>query len=77
MNGARSASELIAILVDRRRCLDLTQADVGNTINAAASEVGRWEIGHRTPQVETLIRWAAALGGKVQIVFTDGYSKGG
>ena len=40
MNGARSASELIAILVDRRRRLDLTQADVGNTIDAAASEVG-------------------------------------
>ena len=72
MNGARSATELIAILVDRRRRLGLTQADVGNTIDAAASEVGRWEIGDRMPQVETLIRWAAALGGKVQIVFTEG-----
>jgi transcriptional regulator with XRE-family HTH domain len=63
-------TELIAILVDRRRRLGLTQAEVGNAIDAAPSEVGRWEISHRMPQVETLIRWAAALGGEVQIVFT-------
>ena len=71
MSKCRSPTELIAALVDRRRRLDLTQADVGNAIDAAASEVGRWEIGHRMPQVETLIRWAAALGGEIQIVFTQ------
>lgn len=50
-----------ALRAERKR-RRITQAHIATTIGTVASAISMYENGHRWPVLDTLVRWADALG---------------
>lgn len=58
----RTLSPIAADLVERRKELGLSQAEVARRMNRCATEVSGWEYGRNDPSLRNLEIWCAALG---------------
>jgi len=74
-NYAKEEDEKIAIavLVARlkqiRKAKKLTQKKLGEIVGDKQSQVARWENATDIPNVKTLLRICAAIGGKLEIIY--------
>jgi transcriptional regulator with XRE-family HTH domain len=62
----------VAQLVQEREKRGITVAQLASTLGCSHANVREWEIGEHMPRVETLIRWAEALGRELQLVESVG-----
>ena len=60
-------NDLISVLRERRRRLDMRQAEVGAQIGLSASEVSRIENGRRRFPLHLVDDWANALGLRIDV----------
>ena len=61
--------ELLEKMLKARKKSGLTQAEVAAIMGTSTSVVGRLETGGHSPKLDTLERYAAAMGYKVKIDF--------
>ncbi len=54
--------QLVAVLVERRRALGLSQAELGKRIGTSQRTVSQLESLAHEPKVSTLFAWARAVG---------------
>jgi transcriptional regulator with XRE-family HTH domain len=60
-------NDLISVLRERRRLLDMRQSEVGARIGLSASEVSRIENGRRRFPLHLVDDWADALGLRIDV----------
>jgi transcriptional regulator with XRE-family HTH domain len=53
---------IIGTLTDARQRLGYTQTDLGRMLGVGQTAVSSWERQHKRPDLDTLDRWARALG---------------
>lgn len=63
-----SCAEIIDRLIERRQMLNLTQKQLADAAGLAQSGVARLESKKNVPQLDTLLKVAAALGCDLQLV---------
>lgn len=63
-----SCAEIIERLIERRQMLNLTQKQLADAAGLAQSGVARLESKKNVPQLDTLLKVAAALGCDFQLV---------
>lgn len=63
-----SCAEIIDRLIERRQMLNLTQKQLADAAGLAQSGVARLESKKNVPQLDTLLKVAAALGCDFQLV---------
>ena len=68
---ASTTKPLVQALIERRRALDMTQREVDTAMGVSQCMIAKWESEKRFPTTTSLIKWAAALGMKVQLVTTS------
>ena len=59
-------TKIIEILKHRRKELKYTQEEIGAKVGCGRSHIVRYETGCATPKLDTLIKWANALGLKIE-----------
>ena len=63
----RRRRETAAVLADHRRAAGLSQTELAARMGTSQSSVARIEAGEVDPRVSTLERYAAALGGRLDV----------
>lgn len=63
-----SCSQIIDLLIERRQMLNLTQKQLADAVGMAQSGVARLESKKTVPQLDTLVKVAAALGCELRII---------
>ncbi|KAB7752780.1 helix-turn-helix domain-containing protein [Mycolicibacterium mucogenicum] len=59
---------VVAVLINQRKALGLTQTDIARLLSVTSSTVGHFELGRATPRLDTLERYAAVVGMQLAIV---------
>jgi DNA-binding XRE family transcriptional regulator len=59
-------TKIIEILKNRRKELKYTQEEIGAKVGCGRPHIVRYETGVVTPKLDTLIKWANALGLKIE-----------
>lgn len=59
-------TKIIEILKHRRKELRYTQEEMGIKVGCGQAHITRYETGVATPKLDTLIKWANALGLKIE-----------
>jgi transcriptional regulator with XRE-family HTH domain len=62
-----SAMRLFGQLAEARREQRLTRVAIAARIGVSAAAVGQWEAGASSPGIDTLVRWAHALGRDITV----------
>jgi transcriptional regulator with XRE-family HTH domain len=60
--------EITGALRAERLRRGMTLADVGAVVGVSLQQIGAWEVGTFRPRVDSLIRWANAVGLDVALV---------
>lgn len=63
-----SCSQIIDLLIERRKMLNLTQKQLADATGLAQSGIARLESKKTVPQLDTLMKVATALGCALQLV---------
>lgn len=63
-----SCSQIIDLLIERRKMLNLTQKQLADATGLAQSGIARLESKKTVPQLDTLVKIASALGCVLQLV---------
>ena len=66
-----TATELVEVLTRMRVRAGLTQQDVADEMGVTGAQVSQMENGKRTPRLDTLLRYAEAVGGELVAIRGD------
>lgn len=72
-----SRDDLVQALRDRRHLLNVGQRAVAKAVGTQQSAVSDWESGDVDPTLCSVLRWADALGIRVQLVIPSAFSGDG
>jgi transcriptional regulator with XRE-family HTH domain len=63
--------QMIVALVKRRNDLGYSQRELDKLVGVSDCMIAKWEAHHRSPTAESLEKWAAALGLRLELKATD------
>lgn len=67
---------VITRLIERRKAMGLSQAEVNELVGCADNHLSKWEAGLFQPSIYFLLLWAESLGFRLVLKEGDGCTKG-